>query len=332
MIKKIAYLESENTYPYQNLAMEEYLLLHCDKEECILYLWQNRNTVVIGRNQNAWKECLVSKLEEENGYPVRRLSGGGAVYHDLGNLNFTFLVRKENYDVDKQLSVILEAVKKLGIRAEKSGRNDILIDGHKFSGNAFYEQGDCCYHHGTLMVNVNMGELSRYLTVSKDKLQSKGVDSVRARVANLTEYVPELTVDELKQKLLEAFEEVYGLKANILKMDDLDAEEVEERTKKFASWDWIFGRKLDFQYELSNRFPWGQITLQMKVKNGRIEDMNVYSDAMKQDLMPEIKRYLKNIRYDKNAICTELGLFWSKDKEQEQMMGDIIEWIRSIDL
>lgn len=332
MIKKIAYLESENTYPYQNLAMEEYLLLHCDKEECILYLWQNRNTVVIGRNQNAWKECLVSKLEEENGYPVRRLSGGGAVYHDLGNLNFTFLVRKENYDVDKQLSVILEAVKKLGIRAEKSGRNDILIDGHKFSGNAFYEQGDCCYHHGTLMVNVNMGELSRYLTVSKDKLQSKGVDSVRARVANLTEYAPELTVDELKQKLLEAFEEVYGLKANILKMDDLDAEEVAERTKKFASWDWIFGRKLDFQYELSNRFPWGQITLQIKVKNGRIEDMNVYSDAMKQDLMPEIKRYLKNIRYDKNAICTELGLFWSEDKEQEQMMSDIIEWIWSIDL
>ena len=223
-------------------------------------------------------------------------------------------------------------MKKLGIRAEKSGRNDILIDGHKFSGNAFYEQGDCCYHHGTLMVNVNMGELSRYLTVSKDKLQSKGVDSVRARVANLTEYAPELTVDELKQKLLEAFEEVYGLKANILKMDDLDAEEVAERTKKFASWDWIFGRKLDFQYELSNRFPWGQITLQIKVKNGRIEDMNVYSDAMKQDLMPEIKRYLKNIRYDKNAICTELGLFWSEDKEQEQMMSDIIEWIWSIDL
>ena len=201
MIEKITYIETANTYPYQNLAVEEYLLLHCDKEECILYLWQNRNTVVIGRNQNAWKECLVSKLEEENGYPVRRLSGGGAVYHDLGNLNFTFLVRKENYNVDKQLNVILEAVKKLGIHAEKSGRNDILIDGHKFSGNAFYEQGDCCYHHGTLMVHVNLGELSRYLTVSKDKLQSKGVDSVRARVANLTEYAPDATVELLKQKL-----------------------------------------------------------------------------------------------------------------------------------
>lgn len=332
MIDKITYIETDNTYPYRNLAMEEYLLLHCGKEECILYLWQNRNTVVIGRNQNAWKECLVSKLEEENGYPVRRLSGGGAVYHDLGNLNFTFLVRKENYDVNRQLNVILEAVKKLGIHAEKSGRNDILIDGHKFSGNAFYEQGDCCYHHGTLMVNVNLGELSRYLTVSKDKLKSKGVDSVRARVTNLTEYAPDLTVDVLKQKLLEAFEEVYGLKANILKDADLDAEEVEERTQKFASWDWIFGRKLDFQYELANRFPWGQITLQLKVKNGKIEDVNVYSDSMRPSLIDEISRYLKNVRYDKKAICAELGLYWSCNKEEDQMMKDIIAWIESIDL
>ena len=332
MIEKITYIETANTYPYRNLAMEEYLLLHYDKEECILYLWQNRNTVVIGRNQNAWKECLVSKLEEEDGYPVRRLSGGGAVYHDLGNLNFTFLVRKENYNVDRQLNVILEAVKKLGIHAEKSGRNDILIDGHKFSGNAFYEQGDCCYHHGTLMVNVNLGELSRYLTVSKDKLKSKGVDSVRARVANLTEYAPDLTVDELKKKLLEAFEEVYGLKANILKDTDLDADEVEERTQKFASWNWIFGRKLEFQYELSNRFPWGQVTLQMQVRNGRIKDVNVYSDSMKPAFIEEVSRYLKSVRYDKKAICAELSLYWSKDKEEDQMMKDIIAWIESIDL
>ena len=332
MIEKITYIETANTYPYRNLAMEEYLLLHCDKEECILYLWQNRNTVVIGRNQNAWKECLVSKLEEEDGYPVRRLSGGGAVYHDLGNLNFTFLVRKENYNVDRQLNVILEAVKKLGIHAEKSGRNDILIDGHKFSGNAFYEQGDCCYHHGTLMVNVNLGELSRYLTVSKDKLKSKGVDSVRARVANLTEYAPDLTVDELKKKLLEAVEEVYGLKANILKDTDLDADEVEERTQKFASWNWIFGRKLEFKYELSNRFPWGQVTLQMQVRNGRIKDVNVYSDSMKPAFIEEVSRYLKSVRYDKKAICAELSLYWSKDKEEDQMMKDIIAWIESIDL
>ena len=332
MIDKLTFIDTDNTYPYQNLAVEEYLLLHCGENECILYLWQNRNTIVIGRNQNAWKECLVRKLEEENGFLVRRLSGGGAVYHDLGNLNFTFLERKPNYDLNKQLDVILRAVQKLGVHAEKSGRNDILVDGHKFSGNAFYEQGDYCYHHGTLMVNVNLSELSRYLTVSKEKLQSKGVDSVRARVANLSEYAPDMTVDLLREKLLEAFEEVYGLKAQTKKVEDLDAEDIAKKTEKFASWDWIFGKKLDFQYELSTRFTWGQVALQFKVKNGKIEDMNVFSDSMKPGLMQQIKEYLQNIRYDKHAICTQLGLYWSVDKDEDQMMKDIIAWIESVDL
>lgn len=332
MVTKLTYIESNQVNPYKNLAVEEYLLLHCEDKECILYLWQNQNTVVIGRNQNAWKECKVTKLEEENGHLARRLSGGGAVYHDLGNLNFTFLVNKDEYSLEKQLQVIINAMGRLGLKAEKSGRNDILIDGKKFSGNAFYEQEKHCYHHGTIMVDVNMETLSRYLTVSKDKLKSKGVDSVRARVTNLTEYAPDLTVDVLKQKLLEAFEEVYGLKANILKDTDLDAEEVEERTQKFASWDWIFGRKLDFQYELANRFPWGQITLQFKVKNGKIEDVNVYSDSMRPSLIGEISHYLKNVRYDKKAICAELGLYWSCNQEEDQMMKDIIAWIESIDL
>ena len=114
MIEKITYIDNTETYPYNNLAIEEHLLLNCHKNECILYLWQNKHTVVIGRNQNAWKECLVSKLEEDEGHLVRRLSGGGAVYHDLGNLNFTFLVTKENYNLDKQLQVIVKAIDKFG--------------------------------------------------------------------------------------------------------------------------------------------------------------------------------------------------------------------------
>lgn len=332
MVEKITYIESKDTYPYQNLAVEEYLLRHCGKNECILYLWQNRNTVVVGRNQNIWKECLVEKLKEEDGFPVRRLSGGGAVYHDLGNLNFTFLVRKENYDVDRQLEVILAAVKRLGARAEKTGRNDILIDGHKFSGNAFYEQGDYCYHHGTLMVSVDIGELSRYLTVSKEKLRSKGVDSVKARVVNLTEYIPGLTVERLKEALFAAFEEIYGLKAGIRKTEELDEKELDERRERFASWDWIFGKKLDFQYELSERFSWGQITLQFQVKNGKIEDLNVFSDAMKPELASRIRRYLKNIPYSRQAICAELSLYWSADKDEEQMVDEIAAWIKTADL
>lgn len=184
-------------------AVEEYLFFHCQKEECILYLWQNQHTVVIGRNQNAWAECLTEKLENEGGYLARRLSGGGAVYHDLGNLNFTFLVNKENYNVDRQLEVIQKAVAKFGVCTEKSGRNDILINGRKFSGNAFYKEGSRCYHHGTIMLDVKLDEMSKYLTVSKEKLQSKGVNSVKSRVVNIKELVPDITVDRMKEALRE---------------------------------------------------------------------------------------------------------------------------------
>ena len=135
MITKASFLLTQETNPYKNLALEEFLLMNCQPGECILYLWQNRNTVVIGRNQNCWKECNVSQLEKDGGFLVRRLSGGGAVYHDMGNLNFTFLVRKEDYNVDRQMNVIIRAMQLLGIHAEKTGRNDITADGRKFSGN-----------------------------------------------------------------------------------------------------------------------------------------------------------------------------------------------------
>lgn len=332
MIDKITYIESNQFIPYRNLAVEEYLLLHCGHTECILYLWQNQNTIVIGRNQNAWKECLVSKLEEEGGHLVRRLSGGGAVYHDLGNLNFTFLVRKENYSVEKQLEVIVKAVQRLGANAEKSGRNDIVVDGKKFSGNAFYEQGDCCYHHGTLMVNVNLGELSKYLTVSKEKLQSKGVDSVKSRVTNLTEYIPGLTIDGLKAALKAAFEEVYGLSARTMNMDELPQDEITAAENRFSSWDWLYGRKLDFQYELSKRFSWGQVTLQFQVAEGKIADTAVYSDALKLDAVKAVQNGLKNVRYNKKDICTELERYCSGDEQEMAIMNDIIKWFKEMDL
>ena len=127
MLEKLTYIESNTTNPYHNLALEEALLFGCGKEECILYLWQNEKTVVIGKNQNAWKECRTEKLERDGGHLARRLSGGGAVYHDLGNLNFTFLVSREHYDLDRQLAVIQRALEHLGLRAEKSGRNDLLM-------------------------------------------------------------------------------------------------------------------------------------------------------------------------------------------------------------
>ena len=147
MLRRLYAIAAEGTDPYENLALEAYLLERVQPGECILYLWQNQRTVVIGRNQHASNECRIQALEADGGHLVRRLSGGGAVYHDLGNLNFTFLTVRRDYDVARQTETILQAVRALGIPVEKNGRNDLTAAGGKFSGHAYYQTGEQCYHH-----------------------------------------------------------------------------------------------------------------------------------------------------------------------------------------
>ena len=210
MIERLLVCRSGGYSPYENLALEEALLHRVGKGELILYLWQNERTVVIGKNQNPWKECRTALLSEEGGHLARRLSGGGAVFHDLGNLHFTFLMPAQDYDLPRQLTVIQRACRSLGIPAERSGRNDLLADGRKFSGNAFYKHNGKAYHHGTLMVDVDLDRVQRYLSPSKAKLAAKGVESVRSRVVNLREFVPTLTVEQLADALIAALAEVYS--------------------------------------------------------------------------------------------------------------------------
>ncbi|MBC7959603.1 MAG: lipoate--protein ligase, partial [Vallitaleaceae bacterium] len=288
MINSVQVIRSEGFNPYENLALEAYLFEHLEADTCILYLWQNQNTVVIGVNQNAWKECKVQELEADGGHLARRLSGGGAVFHDLGNLNFTFIVKEKDYSVERQLQVIIKACESLGIGAEKSGRNDILVDGKKFSGNAFYHSGENAYHHGTLLINVDMGKLSRYLNVSVDKLTSKGVNSVKSRVTNLKDYCPELTIDLMKERLIVAMEEVYGLKTEILKSQTIDTKGLQELVNTYDSWDWKYGKKLAFEYNLTHRFAWGDIDLQFHMTSGKVIEVAAYSDAMEGEFIKRL--------------------------------------------
>ena len=157
MIERISVIDADGTDPYRNIALEECLLHDVRPGQCILYLWQNQRTVVLGRNQNALDECDVTALERDGGHLARRLSGGGAVYHDLGNLNFTFLVPTADYDQRAQTETILGAVRAMGVDAMRTGRNDLVVDGRKFSGHAYYHTGDKSYHHGTLMVKEHEG-------------------------------------------------------------------------------------------------------------------------------------------------------------------------------
>lgn len=297
--------------------------------ECILYLWQNQRTVVIGKNQNAWKECKIFTLEQDGGHLVRRLSGGGAVYHDLGNLNFTFCVKKSDYNVDKQLDVILEAVKLLGIKAEKTGRNDITVEGKKFSGNAFLSIDEHCYHHGTLMVNVNASDMMKYLNVDIEKLKSKGVDSVRSRVVSLVAFNPDITVDKLVNALVQAFSKVYGMNPVQMKESDLPQDEIAKLKEKFESWDWKYGRKIPFNHAFSSRFPWGNLDVQIEVNEGIIRGINIFSDAMEQDSIQLMQASLEGCKYDLSEIKHMLDdvFIWNFENEEavHQIKDDFID-------
>jgi len=304
MIKKIKLYESNSFDPYLNLAVEQYLMETVEEDACILFLWQNQNTVVIGKNQNAWKECRTTLLNQEGGILARRLSGGGAVFHDLGNLNFTFLMPQSEYDLDRQFAVITEAMSILGIRAERSGRNDILCEGRKFSGNAFYKNGKQAYHHGTLLVDVDMDKLSRYLNPSKAKLHAKGVNSVRSRVVNLKQINPDITVSSLKTAMASAFEKVYACPCSMLDDSMLNLVAIETLRNHNASWEWNYGQKLPFTAEFEERFAWGGLQICLQVENGSIQSAKVYSDSMDWAVAPKLERALIGCRFDHLSLSS----------------------------
>lgn len=302
MITRLLICETMETNPHRNLATEKHLMDITQPGECLLYLWQNKNAVVIGKNQNPWLECRTSLLEDEGGVLARRLSGGGAVFHDLGNLNFTFIMCKEDYDLDKQLSVIQTACAIAGIQAEKSGRNDVLADGRKFSGNAFYQNRTHAYHHGTLMVDVDKDKLGRYLSPPKAKLEAKGVTSVRSRVVNLTELNPELTIAKMKANMSQAFNKVYGMVAEPLTLTEADFHTIENLKEEYASWEYLYGTPLPFTFECESRFDWGYIHLQLEAKDGIIRGAKVYTDAMDWAFPQAVENALLSCRFETAAM------------------------------
>ena len=300
------FLITDSVDPYENLALEE-LLFETQGEGATFYLWQNERTVVIGRNQNAWRECRVELLESEGGKLARRSSGGGAVFHDLGNLNFTFLLPKEHYDLVRQLGVIQKAAAKFGIETSFTGRNDLVLTatGEKFSGNAFRFSNSVALHHGTILISADFSRLGRYLAPSQMKLESKGVKSVVSRVTNLGLQNPTLAVETMKQALMEAFEEEYGA-YEPHSWDLIDKEKLEQKRQTYASWDWKFGTTPAFNVSLENRFDFGCFELLMNVKNGIVESATCYTDAMDASLAARVEAILTGCNYGSGALCARL--------------------------
>ena len=308
-------LLGEGCDPYANLAYEECLMERIRPGDAALYLWQNQNTVVIGRNQNAWKECKCELLEAEGGRLARRSSGGGAVFHDLGNLNYTFCASPEVYDLTRQLGVVLAALRSLGIEAQFSGRNDLITaDGRKFSGNAFKHTRTCSMQHGTLLVDVDMQRLGRYLNPSKAKMRAKGVDSVRARVCNLREFAPDLTVARMRESLVKSFLAEYG-EAQLLAQSAFDIAALRARN---ANWEWNYGLTPEFDVSLETRFAWGGVELMLKLKHGAVAEVRAFSDAMDAEIAHKLETRLLGKAY---------GADLSECLRGEPELDDMADWL-----
>ena len=309
-----------------NLARDGYFLENNKKGDVILYFYVNKNAVIIGRNQNAWKECSIANMDADGVQLVRRHSGGGAVFHDNGNLNFSFITDEKHYDLNRQMRVILNAVSKLGLKAELSGRNDITVDGKKFSGNAFSLAKGNRSHHGTILVNADLTKLSNYLCVSKEKMRSKGIDSVRARVCNLCELSSGLTVEAMRRLVIESFIEEYGAASEYV-FDGTALAEVEERRERLASWEWRFGKTPQFDFETDKRFSFGDTQIYFNLRDGVIREAKVYSDCLDTELTTEIENALTGVHFRKEEIKAAL----SKMKDQS-IAAELAEHFCSLDI
>lgn len=283
--------------PAYHLAAEEYLTSCCRPEEEILFLWQNPNTVVVGRNQNPWKECAVDALAQSGGRLVRRLSGGGAVYHDLGNLNFTFISAATDGQLEENSRIIVKALLSLGIEARFSGRNDILVGEKKVSGCAFYEEKGILCHHGTLLVNTDIAALEAALKPSVLKLQSKGINSIRSRVINLREIDRSITVQGLMSVLCRAY--IGSMQYENLLQGYLETlEPVAVRKAVYESHQWTFGESPMFTSQETCRFSWGEVEINMEIVDGVIRKAKVYTDALDTGVSLRWERHLEGLEFE----------------------------------
>ena len=291
----LQFLISPQYDPFLNLAVETYLTDHQEKDTITLYLWKNQRTVVIGLNQNPFSECKVDTLLNDGGHLMRRRTGGGAVYHDLGNLNFSFVADKSLYDVRRQQGVIQKALQHFGLEAEISGRNDLLCQGRKFSGNAFFNGTFNNLHHGTILIKTDGELMQRYLTVDTSKLQKHGVKSVSSRVVNLSE-LTDITSDSIIEPLLQAFQENYGMKAKVLDFDELSKlAEVQSTRERITSHDYLFAKWEHFTTTKKARFPWGGVEISLHIDESKsiIDDIRIASDCLDTDTITEAETLLK---------------------------------------
>ena len=310
--------------PRINLAIEEHILKNLDINESYLLFYINGPSIIIGRNQNTIEEINTAYVEANDIIVVRRMSGGGAVYHDLGNLNYSFITKDEGNSLQdnfkKFTQPVINALRKLGANAQLVGRNDIEIDGKKVSGTAQYATGGRMYTHGTLMLKSDLDNVSKALRPKKEKIESKGVKSVRSRVGNIADYInKEMTIEEFKQYILESVFEEQGTEIQEYVLTEEDWKQIEEISKnKYQTWEWNFGKSPKANIQNSHRFPnAGTIDVRLDVSQGIIRNVKIFGDFFGWGEVKDIEEKLTGIRYEK-AIVEAL-----KDVDTTYYFGNI---------
>ena len=294
------------TDPRINLAIEEYALKNLDINETYLLFYINKPSIIIGKNQNTIEEINTEYVEENGITVVRRLSGGGAVYHDLGNLNFSFITKDDGesfHNFRKFTEPVINALKKLGVNAQLSGRNDIEVEGRKISGNAQFSTRGRMFSHGTLLLDSEIDHVVSALRVKKDKIESKGIKSIRSRVANIAEFLEgKVTMEEFRQMLLtNIFEGLEEIPEYVLTEEDW--EKIHQLSEeRYQTWEWNYGKSPKFNLQHSHRFPVGSIDVRLEVNKGIIDHCKIYGDFFGVGEVQDIEERLKNVKYERASL------------------------------
>ena len=295
------YIESNSTDPYFNLALEEYAFEKLPNDDGYFMLWQNSNTIVIGKYQNAMEE-VNQKIVDERGIRVaRRLSGGGAVYHDMGNLNFTFIVDREDVEgLNFQIFTepVCQVLNSFGVDAEFTGRNDIVIDGRKISGNSQYIKKDRVMHHGCIMLDSDLEKVADALKVREAKFISKNSKSVRSRVTTINANAPrKISMDEFKDALKQKILGTCGVEPYVLSEEDL--REIRAlRDTKYATWEWNYGHAREFEMIREAKFDAGLVTVRLTAEDGRIKDISFSGDFFGNGEIEDLEKALRGVILD----------------------------------
>jgi lipoate-protein ligase A len=303
------YVNNQNiTDPRSNLALEEFLLRHVGLEEPILLFYVNEPSVIIGRNQNTLEEIDPDYVKANGVHVVRRLSGGGAVYHDLGNLNFSFITTGAENLHNFQLFTepVIRVLNQLNVPAELHGRSDIFVAGKKISGNAQYLTRNRMFSHGTILFDSDLEALLHALNPRQIKIESKAVQSIRSVVGNVRDWLPGMSIGELKQALLDGIFGADGVRSYELSAEEW-AQVAQIRAERYETWEWNIGRSPRFTIQKSERFPVGKIDARVDVERGRIKNIKFFGDFAGLKEVQGLEAHLIGVRYDRDELAAALN-------------------------